>query len=135
MAGNYRRRKLSQILQFCSYSQKFSPQNLAAWHSLVGKKRAICKSFYAKIVFFTNLQKFSPSKFSRYTVIYDSECDGFFMHIIASVTLDASGRWQGEKCKIQATIYSYCTFMLRQESEFLVWQLTSCLHIWSWSNI
>ena len=67
IVGNFRGRKLSQILRFCGYMQKFSPQNLGRgilWH---GKSGQSAKVFSAKIVFFTNLQ-FSPSKVSHYTV-------------------------------------------------------------------
>ena len=61
-------RKLSRILRLCGYSRKFSPRNLGAWRPLAQQKWAIRKVFSAKIIFFTNSQKFSPSKVSRYMV-------------------------------------------------------------------
>ena len=87
--GNFRGRKLPRISRFCGYLRKFSLQNLGAWHQLMRQKRAICESFLCKIwgqnlhdkskqsakvftmeiVFFTTSRKFSPSKFSRYTVL------------------------------------------------------------------
>ena len=45
VVGNFGGRKLLQILQFCGYSQKFSLQNLGAWHSLAQQKQAFHKSF------------------------------------------------------------------------------------------
>ena len=48
--------------------RKFSPHNLGVWHPLAQQKRAICESFLREITFFTNSQKFSPSKVSHYTV-------------------------------------------------------------------
>ena len=50
------------------YSQKFSLQNLTAWHLLAWQKGAIHKLFSAQIVFFTNSQKFFPLTFSHYMV-------------------------------------------------------------------
>ena len=71
-AENFQGRKLSRILRFCAYSRKFSLQNLGAWCPLARHERAICESFLCKKRIFTNLQKFSPSKVSRYTVFFDS---------------------------------------------------------------
>ena len=51
------------ILRFCGYSCKLFPQNLGVWCPLHGISEQS-----AKIVFFTNSWKFSPSKFSRCTV-------------------------------------------------------------------
>ena len=48
---------------------EFSQQNLGSWHSLAQHMWEICESFSMKIVFFTNLWKFSPSKVSHYTVL------------------------------------------------------------------
>ena len=67
-ARNVRGRKLSRISWFCSYSQKLSPQNLKAWHLWHCKSEQSVKVFSAKIVFFTNLRKVSPSKVPCYTV-------------------------------------------------------------------
>ena len=85
IAENFQGRKLSQILQFCDYSRKFSLQNLGAWCPLAQQKRGIHKSFlYAKIrVFFTNSQKFSPSKVSRYTILMQIHSD----HLTTSQSL------------------------------------------------
>ena len=47
-SGNFRGRKLSQILKFCGYSRKFSLQNLGVWHLWC------CKT--------SNLRMFSPRK-------------------------------------------------------------------------
>ena len=66
--GNFRGRKLSQILQFCGYLQKFSPQNLGAWRLLERQKRAICVS--AKIIFLPIRESFLPWKFP--TIQYTS---------------------------------------------------------------
>ena len=68
IAGNFRGRKLLQILRFCGYLWKFSPRNLGAGRPLVRHKRTIHENFFVKIVFFTNSWKFSPSKVSCYTV-------------------------------------------------------------------
>jgi len=45
-------------------------------HPLAWQKQGIRKSFSVKIVLFTNLQKFSPSKVSRYTVWAPSLTEG-----------------------------------------------------------
>ena len=68
IAGNFWGRKLSWIFRFCGYLRKFSPLNLGAWDLWRGKSEQSMKVFSAKIVFFTNLLKLSPSKVSRYTV-------------------------------------------------------------------
>ena len=67
-------RKLSQI---CGYLQKFSQQNLGLWHSLAQHIWEICESFSMKIVFFTNLWKFSPLKVSNYTVHHSGKSSSF----------------------------------------------------------
>ena len=57
-----------RILRFCGYMRKFSLQNLGRgilWH---GKSEQSAKVFSVKIVFFTDLRKFSPSKVSHYVV-------------------------------------------------------------------
>ena len=59
IAGNFRGRKLLQILRFCSYSQKFSPANWRAWHIFGSTSKQSTKVFSTKIVFFTNSWKFS----------------------------------------------------------------------------
>ena len=74
ITGNFRGRKLSWISLFCGYLRKFSPQNLVAWHPLAWQKRAIRENFSAKIVFFTNLWKFSPLKVFRYTCMLNANC-------------------------------------------------------------
>ena len=63
--GNFRGRKLSWILRFCSYWQKFSPQNLWVWHLL--EATPVHKSFLCENLISTKSRKFSPSKVSRYT--------------------------------------------------------------------
>ena len=68
IAGNFRGRKRSWISRFCGYLWKFSPWNLRAWRPLAQQKRQSAKVLSTKIVFFTNSQKFSSSKVSRYTV-------------------------------------------------------------------
>ena len=69
-SGKLRGRKLSKILRFCGYTRMFSPQNLVRgilWH---GKSEQSAKVFSAKIVFFTNPRKFSPSKsFPLYSIV------------------------------------------------------------------
>ena len=42
--------------------KSFLNQNLGAWHPLSRQKRVICETFSAKIVFFTNSQKFFSLK-------------------------------------------------------------------------
>ena len=69
IVGNFQERKLSRISWFCGYSWKFSPQNLGAWHLWRCKSEQSANVFSTKIMFFTNLQKFSPSKVSRYMVL------------------------------------------------------------------
>ena len=69
IVGNFQERKLSRISWFCGYSWKFSPQNLGAWHLWRCKSEQSANVFSTKIIFFTNLQKFSPSKVSRYMVL------------------------------------------------------------------
>ena len=49
------------------YVKVFSAK-FGAWHLWHGKSEQSAKVFSAKIVFFTNLRKCSPSKVSRYTV-------------------------------------------------------------------
>ena len=61
---NFQGRKLLQVWLFA----KVFSTNLGACHPLVQQKRAIHESFLRKYHFFTNLQKFSPSKVSHYTV-------------------------------------------------------------------
>ena len=71
IVGNFRGRKLLKISRFCGYTRMFSPQNLGRdilWH---GKSEQFAKFFSAKIIFFTNPRKFSPSKVSRYTVLFN----------------------------------------------------------------
>ena len=63
-SGKLLRKKLSQILRFCGKARKFSLQNLGCgilWHGTSEQS--------AKIIFFTNPRKFSPSKVSRYMVL------------------------------------------------------------------
>ena len=51
VAENFQGRKLSQILWFCGYTRKLSPQNLGygiLWH---GKSEQSTKLFSAKIIF------------------------------------------------------------------------------------
>ena len=70
IVGNFRGRKLSRISWFCGYLRKFSPQNLEVWHLWCCKSEQSVKVFSAKIVFFTNSRKFSPSKVSCYMVSF-----------------------------------------------------------------
>ena len=49
------------------YAKVFSAK-FGAWRPLARQKQAICESFSAKIVFFTNLQKFSPLKVYHHTI-------------------------------------------------------------------
>ena len=68
-SGKLLREKISQISQFCGYLQKFSPQNLGRgvlWHGISEQSTKVVS---AKIILFTNPQKFSPSKVSLYTVL------------------------------------------------------------------
>ena len=51
-AGNFRGRKLLQNSRFCGYSRKFSPRNIGGMVSF-------------STAWASNLQKFSPSKFSN----------------------------------------------------------------------
>ena len=68
IARNFWGRKLSRISRFVticgSFSTKFGGRGIL-WCS---KSKQSAKVFSAKIVFFTNLWKISPSKVSRYTV-------------------------------------------------------------------
>ena len=66
--GNFRGRKLLQISQFCGYLWKFSPQNFGRCFLWCGKSEQAAKVLSTKIIFFSNLHKFSPSKVSLYTV-------------------------------------------------------------------
>ena len=63
IARNFQGRKLSRISQFCGYPRKFSLQNLGAWSPLAQHKWTV---FSAKIIFFTNREKFSSLKFSHF---------------------------------------------------------------------
>ena len=45
IAGNYWGRKISQILWFCGYTQKFPPAKFGAWRPLAWQKWAIRESF------------------------------------------------------------------------------------------
>ena len=83
IAENFRGRKISRISRFCCNLWKFCPWNLGVWRPLAWQKQAIRKSFLyenrifhwsakvfsTKIVFFTDLRKFSPSKVFCYTVV------------------------------------------------------------------
>ena len=74
IAENCRGRKLSQILWFCGYTQKFSPQNLGhgvLWH---GKSKQSAKVFSAKNAFSPIRKSFLPRKFLpiRYTKSHPS---------------------------------------------------------------
>ena len=69
IAGNFRGRKLSQMLRFCGYLRKFSLRSLGAWVLWRSKNEQSAKVFSAKIVFFTNSRKFSLLKVSCYTVV------------------------------------------------------------------
>ena len=94
--GKFQGRNHLRISRFCGYMQKFSPRNLGrgilwcckseqsakvfsakfgAWHPLVLQKRAICESFLHENC---NLQNFSPSKVSCYTV---------YVHVTTFLTL------------------------------------------------
>ena len=73
IAENFRGRKLSRISRFCGYSRKFSLQNLGVWHLWCCKSEQSAKVFSAKIVLFTNPQKFSPSKFPAIQYFCPSE--------------------------------------------------------------
>ena len=66
-SGNFQGRKLSRISRFCGYSLKFFRKILGS--GVLGATQASNpRNFSAKIVFFTNSRKFSPSKVSRYMV-------------------------------------------------------------------
>ena len=74
IAGNFQRRKLSQILRFCGCSRKFSPRNLWAWCPLAQHKRAIRKSFLRKNRLFHQFAKvFSLESFPLYST-HDCMC-------------------------------------------------------------
>ena len=62
-------RKLSQISAVLWLYAKVFSTKFGAWHPLVWQKQAIRESFSTKIIFFTNLRKFSPSKVFRYAVV------------------------------------------------------------------
>ena len=70
IAGNIRGRKLSQIHKFCGYPRKFFRKIWGRGVHCCGKSRQFVKIFSAKIIFFNNLQNFSPSKFPQ-TVLLD----------------------------------------------------------------
>jgi len=53
------------------FSAKFG-----VWHPLARQKEQSVKVFSTKIVFFTNSWKFSPSKVSRYTVLWTPDFSG-----------------------------------------------------------
>ena len=69
-SGKLSREKLSRISRFCGYLRKFSLQNLGVWHLWCCKSEQSAKVFSAKIIFFANLRKFSPSKVSCYMVSF-----------------------------------------------------------------
>ena len=73
IAENFWGRKLSRISRFCGDSRKFSPRNFRGVASFAATET---KVFFAKIVFFTDPRKFSPSKVFRYTVYYLSGLGG-----------------------------------------------------------
>ena len=62
IAGNFRGRKLSQSLKFCSYLRKSSLPNLGAWHLLVASASNLQKFFSVKI-FSPICKSFLPGKF------------------------------------------------------------------------
>ena len=69
--------KLSREKTFANFAVlwqfvKVFSMKFGAWCSLVRPKRACMKVFSAKIVFFTNSRKFSPSKVSCYTVSWQA---------------------------------------------------------------
>ena len=69
IAGNFRRRKLARILQFFWLFAKVFSTKLGGVVSFgAAQVSNLQKIFSMNIVFFTNLQKFSPLKISRYAV-------------------------------------------------------------------
>ena len=69
-SGKLSTEKTFANLRFCGYLRKFSLQNLEVWHLWCCKSEQSVKVFFAKIIFFTNLRKFSPSKVSCYMVSF-----------------------------------------------------------------
>ena len=55
IVGNFQGRKLSQILQFCGYPQKFSLRNLGAWLLWCSKSEQSTKIFFVKIIQFAQV--------------------------------------------------------------------------------
>ena len=68
IAENFRGENLCEPPRFCGYTRKFYLRNLERGVLWYGKSEQSTKVFSAKIIFFTNSQKFSPSKVSRYMV-------------------------------------------------------------------
>ena len=61
IVGNFQGRKLSWILRFCSYWQKFSPQNFGVWHLLAATpvhKSSLRKSYFHQIAKVFSLESF-----------------------------------------------------------------------------
>ena len=70
IAGNFWRRKLSQISRLCGYSRKLSPQNFGVWCSLARKKLAISDGFLRNNWIFHLIMKvFSLESFLLYVLI------------------------------------------------------------------
>ena len=65
---NFRGRKLLQISRFCGYLESFPHEIWGRGVMWRATSEQPAKVFSAKIAFFTNLWKFSPSKFSHHTV-------------------------------------------------------------------
>ena len=137
ITGNFQGRKLSRILRFCGYSRKFSPRNLGHEILWCGKSEQSAKVFSAKIVFFTNSQKFSPSKVSRYTVCCASICMCVYvrvyetLHKPSNVINDA---WIIQKWKppVLTTTVCYTTIQCTTETHERVH--TSLLFFGMWTS-
>ena len=71
IVGNFQGRKLLRISRFVAIHESFLREILergVLWRS---KSEQSVKVFSTKIVFFTNSRKYSPSKLSRYMVLFN----------------------------------------------------------------
>ena len=87
IAGNFRGRTFSWILQFCGYLRKFSPQSLGAWHPLERQKQAIRESFLCENCTFHQFVKvFSLESFPLYSTWYSERLK--YWYFCSSVYVD-----------------------------------------------
>ena len=137
IAGNFQGRKLSRILWFVAIHKSFLHEIWGHGIHWRGKSEQSAKVFSAKIVFFTNSQKFSPSKVSRYTLRCASIC--MCVHVRVHETLHkpsnvANDAWIIQKWKppVLTTTVCYTTIQCTTETHERVH--TSLLFFGMWTS-